>query len=158
VAWDLRLARVARLASRPRPLTTRVTRAHAAVLRLSRGRIRRSILLAGGQPVLSLTTTGRRSRRSRSTVVAYMNEGDSFVVTAANLGNERDPAWCLNLEAEPRAVITVEGRRIPVRARRARGEEAERLWARWVERLPAADAARRIAGREIPVIVLEPVK
>jgi hypothetical protein len=41
-------------------------------------------------------------------------------------------------------------------ARHAFNDEARQLWARWVERLPAADAFREIAGRDIPVVVLEP--
>jgi deazaflavin-dependent oxidoreductase (nitroreductase family) len=150
------LARVTRLVTRPRPIVTRFTRLHARVLRASRGRIRRSRVLAAGLPVLALTTTGRRSGRVRSTVVAYMRVGDAYVVTAANLGSERDPAWFLNLLAHPDAVVELDGRRTDVVARRATGEEGEQLWARWVERLPASETYRRIAGREIPVVVLEP--
>ena len=149
-------ARLVRLLTRPRPLVTRFTRLQAWVLRRSRGRIRRSLIFGGGQPVLSLTTTGRRSGRERSTMVAYMRVGADYVVTAANLGNERDPAWFLNLMAEPRARIVVKGRSIAVSARRAAGEEAERLWRLWVERLPAAQTFAGIAGREVPVVVLEP--
>jgi deazaflavin-dependent oxidoreductase (nitroreductase family) len=85
-----------------------------------------------------------------------MEVGDDYVVTAANLGSEVDPAWYLNLIADPHAEIDVDGRRVAVKARRASGEEAHRLWARWVQRLPAADTFRHIAGREIPVVVLEP--
>jgi hypothetical protein len=36
-----------------------------------------------------------------------------------------------------------------------RGEERERLWGRWLELQPQARAAEAIAGREIPVFVLE---
>jgi deazaflavin-dependent oxidoreductase (nitroreductase family) len=150
------LARLARVLTRSRPVVTRFTRAHAWALRASRGRIRSSVVLGAGQPVLSLTTTGRRSGRTRSTVVAYMDHGDSYIVTAANLGSERDPAWLLNLMSHPHAVVVVDGRRRAVVARRAIGAEARQLWARWIERLPAADAFREIAGREIPVVVLEP--
>ena len=32
--------------------------------------------------------------------------------------------------------------------------ERERLWRRWVELQPSADAFRRLAGREIPLFVL----
>jgi F420H(2)-dependent quinone reductase len=149
------LARMARLLTRPRPLVTRFTRLQAWVLRHSGGRIKRSFLFAGGQPVLSLTTTGRRSGRARSTAVAYMRLGDDYLVTAANLGSERDPAWVLNLVADPRAEIEVEGTRIAVLARVASGEEASQLWQRWTARLPAAETFRVIAGREIPVVVLE---
>lgn len=151
------LARTVRLLTRPRPIFTAFTRLHARVLRLSRGRIRRSVLLAGGQPVLSLSTIGRRSGQSRSTVVAYMRDGGAYVVTAVTLGSERDPAWFLNLDADPRGEIDVEGSRIAVVARRAKGSERQHLWDLWLERLPATEAFSEIAGREIPVLVLEPV-
>jgi F420H(2)-dependent quinone reductase len=148
------LARFIRLFSRPRRITTRVTRLHAAILRASRGRIRRSWAFALGLPVMSITTTGRRTGKPRSTVVAYFEDGDALVTTAGNLGNERDPGWALNLEANPQAAVVVAGDRREVVARRARGEERERLWARWLQLQPPARAMAAIAGREIPVFVL----
>jgi deazaflavin-dependent oxidoreductase (nitroreductase family) len=153
---QLALARLARLFTRPRALVTRFTRAHAWLLRRSGGRIRRSFLFAGGMPVLSITTTGRRSGEQRSTVIAYMRDGERFVVTAANLGQERPPAWFLNLTANPDAEIEVDGDRLAVRARRAEGQDAAALWKRWLELLPATEAFREISGRDIPVVVLEP--
>jgi len=85
-----------------------------------------------------------------------MQREDAYVVTAANLGSERDPAWLGNLTSDPQAEVVVDGRRRAVVARRATGEEAHRLWRLWIERLPAAETFRQIAGREIPVVVLEP--
>ena len=151
------VARLIRLVSRVRPLQTRVSRAQAWVIERSRGRHRRSIVFGGGQPVLSLTTTGRRSGARRSTTVAYLRDGANLVVTGVNLGNERPPAWVLNLDANPSAEVFVEGERRAVRARRAAGAERDRLWTAWVHRLPATETFQRIAGREIPVVVLEPV-
>ena len=152
------LARLVRLLTRPRAITTRVTRFHAWLLRRSGGRLRRSWLFALGQPVLAITTTGRRSGRPRSTTVAYFEDAGRLVTTAANLGNERDPAWAVNLDAHPEATIAVGGRSRRVRAERAQGEEHERLWARWVELQPAARRLPEVAGRQIPVFVLTPLE
>ena len=149
------LARLIRLLGRPRWIVTRVTRLHAAALRASHGRIERSWVFALGQQVMSITTTGRRSGKPRSTAVAYFRDGDSIVTTGANLGNTRDPAWALNIEAHPEVTVVVGGERRSMRARRARGAERERLWARWEELQPPARGAAAIAGREIPVFVLE---
>ena len=148
-------ARAVRLVTRPRAITTRVTRLHAALLRAGRGRIRRSLVLGGGQPVLSLETVGRRSGVRRRTVVAYLRDGAGWALFAMNLGSESDPAWSLNLEARQDAVIAVDGTTVPVTARRVRGAEGERLWGLYVRRLPAAERFRAIAGREIPVWLLE---
>jgi deazaflavin-dependent oxidoreductase (nitroreductase family) len=136
------------------PGTARVTRFHAWLLRRSGGRLQRSWLFAAGQPVLSLTTTGRKSGLPRSTAVACFSEGTELAVAGMNLGVARDPAWALNLDAEPAATIEVRGEQIPVVARRARGDEAERLWRRWAELQPSAPAFRELAGREIPLFVL----
>lgn len=139
---------------RLRAATTRVTRLHAWLLRASNGRLRRSWLFAAGQPVLSLTTTGRRSGLPRSTTVACFRYGDTLALAAMALGSSRDPAWALNLEADPSATIQVGGRTVEVTARRATGDEAERLWQRWLEVQPSARAFRELSGRDIPLFVL----
>jgi deazaflavin-dependent oxidoreductase (nitroreductase family) len=150
------LARLLRSMTRFRRIQPKVGRVHAAVLSRAHGRVRRSRVLAGGQPVLALTTTGRRSRRPRSTVVAYLKHGDGYATGALNLGSDHHPAWCLNLQFDPRAWIEVDGQRRGVRAREAKGAEAEELWRRFVERLPAIGNALRLARREVPMFVLEP--
>lgn len=148
------ITRAMRLPNRARFLSTRVTRLHAWLLGRARGRMRRSWLFAAGQPVLSLTTIGRRSGEPRTTAVACFVDGEELVLAGMNLGLERNPAWALNLEATPRATIEIAGKTVGVVARRATGEEAARLWRRWVQLQPSAEAVRRIAAREIPLFVL----
>jgi deazaflavin-dependent oxidoreductase (nitroreductase family) len=142
--------------TRFRRVQPKVGRVHARLLRLSRGRIRRSRLLAGGQPVLALTTTGRRSGARRTTVVAYVRHGGAYAVGALNLGSDHDPAWCLNLRADPRAWVQVDGERIAVTARHAAGREAEALWQTFIDRLPAIASSRALARRDVPMLVLDP--
>jgi deazaflavin-dependent oxidoreductase (nitroreductase family) len=151
------LARLLRSLTRLRRIQPQVGRLHALVLRRARGRLRRSRLLAAGQPVLALTTVGRRSGKPRSTVVAYLDHGAGYAAAALNLGSDRHPAWCLNLMSEPRAWVEVGGERRAVRARRASGAEAEQLWRSYIARLPAIGNALRLAGREVPMFVLEPL-
>ena len=134
-----------------------VGRIHALILRRTGGRIRRSRILAGGQPVLALTTTGRRSGAPRTTVVAYLQHADAYAVGALNLGSDRDPAWCLNLRSDPHASITVGGERKAVLAREATGPEAEALWGHFIERLPATANSRALARRAVPMFVLDVV-
>jgi deazaflavin-dependent oxidoreductase (nitroreductase family) len=151
------LARFVRSLTRFRRLQPQVGRMHAAVLRRSGGRIRRSLLFAGGQPVLALTTTGRRSGRPRSTVVAYLRRGDAYASAGLNLGSDRDPAWALNVRADPRAWIEVRGERMAVHAREANGEEAEELWREFIDRVPMIASSRELAQRDTPVFVWEPL-
>jgi deazaflavin-dependent oxidoreductase (nitroreductase family) len=105
-------------------------------------------------PVLALTTVGRRSGLGRSTAVACFSHGEDLVVAGMNLGLPRDPAWVLNLEANPEATIDIRGQKIPVTGRRATGDEAAQLWRRWVELQPSAEAFRALAGRDVPLFVL----
>src|SRR5688500_10738836 len=106
------LARLLRSLTRLRKIQPHIGHIHAFLLRQSRGRLRRSMLLAGGQPVLALTTTGRHSGRLRTTVVAYVRHGDGYAVCALNLGSDHDPGWCLNLRADPRGWVEVAGNRL----------------------------------------------
>jgi deazaflavin-dependent oxidoreductase (nitroreductase family) len=148
------LAWLARLPNQIPYVSARVTQLHGWLLRHSGGRLRRSWLFAAGQPVLSLTTTGRKSGRRRATAVACFIDGGDLVLAGMNLGRERDPAWALNLTANPDAEITVGGETIEVRARRTEGDERSRLWREWLDLQPSADAFRRLANREIPIFVL----
>jgi F420H(2)-dependent quinone reductase len=133
-----------------------VTRSHAEVIRWSGGRIRRSFLFTGGVPILVLTTVGRRSGRRRSIPLGYLEHGTAFAVLASNAGNDRVPAWWLNLTAEPRADVLADGTRYDVTARQADALEDDALWERFAALNPGFDEYRRLAGRRIPVVLLEP--
>jgi deazaflavin-dependent oxidoreductase (nitroreductase family) len=148
------VARAARAPNRIPFVRSMFTPFHAWLLRRTGGRLRRSWMFAAGQPVLSLTTIGRRSGRPRSTVVTCFTYGDYLAFAGMNLGVARNPSWALNLEANLEATIALRGESIPVSARRAVGEEAAELWRRWTEVQPSAKAFRDLAGREIPLFVV----
>ena len=147
-------ARLGRLPNQIPFISSRVTRFHAWLLRRSGGQLRRSWAFAAGQPVLSLTTVGRKSGQKRSTAVACFVDEDDLVLAGMNLGRAQNPAWALNLAANPEAEITLGGETIAVVARRATGSEHSRLWERWLGLQPSAAAFRELAGREIPIFVL----
>ena len=149
-------ARISNLMARPRFIATRVTRLHAVLLRLSGGRLQHSKLLAGGQPVLALNTTGRKSGQPRSTVLAYLADGQNFVLAPSNAGLDQDPAWWLNLQADPQAEIDVRGERLAVRARKASPDERAQLWPRFVEQYGGFADYVEMTDREIPLVILEP--
>ena len=131
-----------------------MTRLHATVLKLSGGRLKRSFLFAGGQPVLALTTTGRKSGQKRSTVIACLVEGDDFVVIPSNAGQDRAPAWWLNLQADPRAEVEFQGDKSVRHARKASPAEEAELWPRVLEQYEGFADYRRMTDREIPVVIL----
>ena len=110
----------------------------------------------GGQPVLLLQTTGRRSGRTRTTPVQYLADGDTFVVVASNAGAPRPPAWYLNLRANPHARIRVGGRNIDVRAQEAAGQERVALWRRLTAVNRYLERAASKARRDLPLLALVP--
>ncbi len=70
---------------------------------------------------------------------------------------EGHPAWWLNLQAHPDAVVGLAGQDPrPVRARAATGEERDRLWQRWGAINADLDAYAGRRSTETPVVVLEP--
>lgn len=110
-----------------------------------------------GWPLLLLTTTGRASGRPRTVALNFVPQSESFAVAASNAGDDRHPAWFLNLEAQPDAEVEFGRRRARVHGRRAHGPERDSLWRRFVERDPSYGEYQRRTQREIPVGVLEPV-
>jgi F420H(2)-dependent quinone reductase len=130
-------------------------RSHRAVYRLTRGRLLNRV---AGMPVLLLTTTGRRSGRARTTPLTYFETRDELVVVASNGGEDRPPAWWLNLREQPQATITIGTRSHAVTARTATGEEHERLWPMITTAYPGYAAYARRTTRPIPVVVLARTK
>jgi deazaflavin-dependent oxidoreductase (nitroreductase family) len=150
------IARLARAGVRLRWPTTRFTRFHGRLLRVTRGRMRQSWLFAAGQPVMALTTVGRRSGHEHTTAVTAFCHHSTLACAAMNLGLERDPGWSHNLKANPEAWISLRGKTVPIRARSAAGAEWSALWRRWVQVQPSVEVFAQLAGRHIPIFVLEP--
>jgi deazaflavin-dependent oxidoreductase (nitroreductase family) len=79
------------------------------------------------------------------------------MVAATNFGGPQ-PAWALNLQADPCATFERDGHTYRVRARPAAVEEAEAAWPIFEDAWPAFAAYRRRAGRDIEVFVLDPLE
>jgi deazaflavin-dependent oxidoreductase (nitroreductase family) len=129
-----------------------VGKLNVPVYRLSGGRIGGKV---GNGPVLLLTTTGRKSGQQRTAPVLYLADGERFVVINTNAGNEKTPAWSLNLRANPEAEVEIGRRRVPIRARLAEGEERADLWRRHMEQYEGWDFYESQLDREVGVFVLE---
>jgi deazaflavin-dependent oxidoreductase (nitroreductase family) len=106
---------------------------------------------------MRLTTTGRRSGRERSVILGYYEDGPNLVTMAMNGWGPAEPAWWLNLQANPEATVEVPGGGRRVRGRAAEGDERERLWARWRELDDNLDAYAALRPTQTAVVVLEPV-
>jgi deazaflavin-dependent oxidoreductase (nitroreductase family) len=109
-------------------------------------------------PSLLLTTTGRKSGERYVFPLFYGSEDSSYFVIASKGGAPQHPGWYRNLLANPEADVQVGTKKIRARARTATGEERARLWEKAVEIWPPfADYQVKATGREIPVVVLDPI-
>lgn len=130
---------------------------HRRIVRASGGRRGLWAPRDGKWGALRLTTTGRRTGEPRSVILGYYEEGPNLVSMAMNGWGAAEPAWWLNLQADPRGLVELAGGiRLDVLGRAAVGGERERLWQHWRELDENLDgyAARR--PRETAVVVLEP--
>jgi deazaflavin-dependent oxidoreductase (nitroreductase family) len=121
--------------------------------RLSGGRMMGRM---AGAPILLLTTTGRRSRLERTVPVLYLKDGGRFVMVASLAGAPQNPAWFLNLEANPQVRLQVRSRRFAATARRASAEEKAQLWPRLVAMYPTYEDYQKRTTRDIPVVIATP--
>ena len=130
-------------------------RSHRAVYRLTRGRLLGRV---AGMPVLLLTTTVRRSGRARTTPLTYFESGADLVIVASNGGEDRPPAWWLNLRDDPHATVTIGTRTQHVTARAATEEEYARLWPTITSTHAGYAAYALRTTRPIPVMLLSGTK
>ena len=144
----------------PRVLVRTIWAAHRAAYRMTGGRFGLRPPAPGRWGMLRLTTTGRRSGRSRVAILGYLEDGTRLLVPAMNGWADPEPAWWLNLQASPRAAVVLPGGvRREVSARAAIGEERDALWRRFVDlgTLAYTDASAAQRSRETAIVVLEPV-
>lgn len=127
---------------------------HVSVYRATRGLLGHRVPFA--PPMLLLDHVGARSGRRRTSPLAYVRDGDAYVVIASKGGHPRHPGWFHNLRAHPDTTVQVGARRIPVRARVATPQERDRLWPRAVEMWGPYESYQRRTERTIPLVVLEP--
>ncbi len=106
------------------------------------------------QPLLLLTHTGAKTGRVRTNPLAYLRDGDRYVVFASKAGAPTNPDWYHNLVANPAASIEVGTETFEVEAEGARDGERDRLWKELVERNPGFGEYETKTSRTIPVIIL----
>lgn len=131
---------------------------HRAIHRITGGRMGLRQVKEGTWGMMRLRTTGRRSGKERAAILGFYEDGPNLVTMAMNGWADPEPAWWLNLQANPDAIVELPGGTRAVRGRAATPDERPRLWARWAtydgdENLHSW-ASRR--SRETAVVILEP--
>ena len=111
---------------------------------------------ADHQGMMRLRTVGRRSGEERTAILSYFEDGPDLVTMAMNGWADAEPAWWLNLQAQPDATVDLPGGSRAVHVHAAGKDERPRLWARWgvLDKDLDTFAARR--SRETAVVILSP--
>ncbi|MCU1492465.1 MAG: deazaflavin-dependent nitroreductase family protein [Acidimicrobiaceae bacterium] len=110
-----------------------------------------------GRPVVILTTIGAQSGQIRKTPVIRIEHSVTYVAVASAAGAPRNPSWCHNLVAHPDVGVQDGSTIHALRAREVFGDEKARWWRVAEAGWPHFPEYRAKAGREIPVLLLEPL-
>lgn len=106
-------------------------------------------------PVLELITTGRRSGELRSILISYIETSEGPNIAGTNAGMDVDPAWVLNLKAEPRATMKRGGESTEVHARFLEDEEHAAAWQQFLESDDQYGSYEEKLTRPVPIVRLE---
>ncbi|NDZ93473.1 nitroreductase family deazaflavin-dependent oxidoreductase [Streptomyces sp. SID6673] len=136
------------------------SRLNAKVYKATGGRLGNTWRIGAGLrkpvPMCLLTTIGRKSGEPRTAPLLYLPTGDSFVVVASQGGLPKNPAWYLNLVANPEVTIQVGRQTFDLRARTASDAERDELWPQLVDLYADFDTYAAWTDRKIPVVICEP--
>ena len=111
-----------------------------------------------GLRVLLLTTTGRKTGKRRTIPLGFFQYDGGYVVTASNAGFDTHPAWFHNLKSNASATVEIGDQRFDVTPEIAGSDERDRLWAELIKLAPGYAAYAQRTRREIPMMILRPVK
>jgi deazaflavin-dependent oxidoreductase (nitroreductase family) len=112
----------------------------------------------GGAPVCLVTAKGKRSGTPRTVALLYLAAGDDVVLVASKGGMSHHPAWYHNMMANPDVEVEIGRTTRRMRARRASDAEKAALWPRLVAMYRDYDAYQARTTRDIPVLILSPVR
>jgi deazaflavin-dependent oxidoreductase (nitroreductase family) len=104
---------------------------------------------------LLLVTTGAKTGKPRSVALTFSEIAGRMILVGSKGGAPKDPAWVLNLRANPKATIYVLRRRYEVTTRIASGQERAMLWGILVEKVPTYAGFQKQISREIPLVIIE---
>lgn len=126
-----------------------------AVATATRGRLTFAGL-AAAVPTIFLTTTGAKTGMERTSPLLGIPHGGDLAVIGTNYGQRPTPGWVYNLEADPSAVVSFDGRAAKVVARKAGPDELEEVFRAADDVYVGYGKYRsRVTHREIRVFILE---
>lgn len=125
--------------------------AHTFVYRRSSGRLGGKFRKA---PTMLLTTTGRKSGKQHTVPVLYLVDGDALVVVGSYAGDDRTPAWFLNLLSNPDVEVERGAKKVAMTATLGSAEDKARLWPALLKMYPSYASYQKKTARDIPLALL----
>ena len=124
---------------------------HRLLYAATRGRIGRRLV---NNDMLLLSTIGRNTGETHTVPLLYLKDGDDIVVIASWGGRDNHPEWYLNLRANPRVSVQIDGRQKPAIAATADRQRRARLWPAVLAAYDGYSQYQSKTDREIPVVIL----
>lgn len=135
----------------PKPMAKIFSGGHQLLYKLSKGKFGATM---GKGSVGLLTTVGRKSGKSRTVPLMYIEHPDGWVITASASGHDVHPGWYHNLKARDHADFTIGDVTHTVSHREMDGHERTEIWDRLVSANGDFGEYQKVTDRLIPVIVL----
>jgi len=144
-----------------RPVTAffagKIHRVDGMLLKLSSGKYTLSEFV--GWPVIQLTTIGAKTGKPHTLPLVGLLDGEKIGLIASSFGRQHNPGWYYNLKANPQCTVQFKGRSGKYIARETQNEEREKYWQMGISLYKGYDLYKiRAAHRQIPVMILEPMK
>jgi deazaflavin-dependent oxidoreductase (nitroreductase family) len=111
-----------------------------------------------GTPIVLLTTAGRKSAKAHTIPLGAFGHKDGYVVVGSNAGQASHPAWYHNLLSNPRVTVQVQDKVIPATAETLSGKARAQAWKQVIATAPVYAGYQKQTKREIPLVLLRPVK
>jgi len=100
---------------------------------------------------------GRKSGKKRTTMLTTpVHDDDRVVLVASYGGDDRHPAWFLNVRDNPEVELEMKGKKRTMRAHVASTDEKAALWPDVVESHKGYAEYQTKTERDIPLVILEP--
>lgn len=108
-----------------------------------------------GMGVVVFTIRGRKSGKLRRVPLMKVEKDGAYALVASKGGAPENPAWYLNVTANPDVEVQDGTEKFDGRARELTGAERETWWARGVEAFPPYAEYEQKTDRQIPVLLVE---
>ena len=127
------------------------------IFKLTKGKHSLSEVL--GWNIIQITTTGAKTGKPHQIVLLALINGENLGIIASNFGRKNYPGWYYNLLKNPICDVQLNGVSAKYMAREIQGKEYEKYWRMAVDSYAGYQKYKeRASHRQIPLLVLEPIK